>query len=1114
MRFVQRDFSAGELSPQTRGRIDMPYFYRGAQIMENYIPLPTGSVVRRPGTLALFKTKPPGSKGAGVRCYAVEPNSDNSYILLIYKQRLSCYRVDSGDWPYVPMYPDGGTDYLDVTNVPWENLDIDKINITTIGLNVYLTHYSFPPVVVSFVSNNIRYGTIGSFFNEFNPKKTDGYKIGTFVNYQRYMYAATRDITGAVAGADVVTPFGSIEAWEDIGEAFSTLPSSWKSGDRGTVVYKGYYWTYWEDGIVIPAGIVILGILTAGGAVAVYSAQRQHEIRKAQEAELALGSPPHEKLTSRWRRGSRALAANAPEWASGQAYTVGTKVRYGNRMYQARVAHTSSTNQEPDKDVAWKFVAESPLFNEAGRYPHLIFGYEGRLLALGCVDNPSIIWGSQTGGKFNFSGGLNDSDAFIIKIDGEGDNFIEWVTDISGLTIGTSSGEWRVTGAQGGPLTPTSVQALRQSSVGSYGGHVIVNDMLLFLDRSKKNIKRFVFSNDTRSYHVPNIGEVSKHLFENEIRAMAVQNNPYIILWLVMKDGSLVSGTYMGDYISFAKHSSLIKYTDVTVSKGNDTDHVIFTANNAIYMMAPIDQKEHFAYLDNSEFLTIKEKYEWITEPISGDPRTGGILGIAYSQSMIIAITRNAIIQKTANKDEWLVYDFGSDRVRYDSILSKYSAVTYYEDRDAFIVTGNNTGVISLDPTTMNMTILHRESIGSNVMTEFLEVSGYMICYGKGVSSVAVPSRLGNPVVLLNSSRKSMINDALFDDFNIYTVTNERYVAYFRGVAGEPITLSMGSSTSKVTTIFSVSYPGYTESIKYFIDTENINAQKTYNIFRRRVTVGPVITKIPSRILFADYVADHFVFFTASHVYIWQYLDDNDPGKTYIVNCSPANLTKNRVTIDKDNGIIFVAGNKKIYQINVNEYSTSTSDINTQFNLSAIQDSVDINGDLDFVGDSFPDIYKSTYTGKYVSRNVSTISDSAVIDGNLVEDFEGYTTGGYDVPESTQKVYVGNQYSSTLQPQRYTPKDGDFDTDIRVARVGVTVHDTKMIKIGTSEHDLDEIIEPNVPITGGEVPDLYTGTLDATVDHTYNGPWPRIVQKKPFPGEIQGVAYEIQGGRS
>jgi hypothetical protein len=44
------DFSAGEISPLTRGRFDSEFYARGLETGENYMPLPFGGMTRRPGT--------------------------------------------------------------------------------------------------------------------------------------------------------------------------------------------------------------------------------------------------------------------------------------------------------------------------------------------------------------------------------------------------------------------------------------------------------------------------------------------------------------------------------------------------------------------------------------------------------------------------------------------------------------------------------------------------------------------------------------------------------------------------------------------------------------------------------------------------------------------------------------------------------------------------------------------------------------------------------------------------------------------------------------------------------------------------------------------------------
>lgn len=49
-----------------------------------------------------------------------------------------------------------------------------------------------------------------------------------------------------------------------------------------------------------------------------------------------------------------------PEWASGVAYTVGYKVRYGGKLWRVRQAHSSQAGWEPDIVPAlWEQVCES-----------------------------------------------------------------------------------------------------------------------------------------------------------------------------------------------------------------------------------------------------------------------------------------------------------------------------------------------------------------------------------------------------------------------------------------------------------------------------------------------------------------------------------------------------------------------------------------------------------------------------------------------------------------------------------------------------------------------------------------------------------------------------------
>ena len=57
---IQNQFTRGELSPKLRGRIDLEQFYQGVQTMENFLPMPHGGCVNRPGSVYVASVKTAG----------------------------------------------------------------------------------------------------------------------------------------------------------------------------------------------------------------------------------------------------------------------------------------------------------------------------------------------------------------------------------------------------------------------------------------------------------------------------------------------------------------------------------------------------------------------------------------------------------------------------------------------------------------------------------------------------------------------------------------------------------------------------------------------------------------------------------------------------------------------------------------------------------------------------------------------------------------------------------------------------------------------------------------------------------------------------------------------
>ena len=74
---IVTSFNAGEWSPQLYGRVDLQKYASAARIMENFVPLPQGTVTRRPGTRFVAESK---SSGDGI-VIPFEFSTTQAYII-------------------------------------------------------------------------------------------------------------------------------------------------------------------------------------------------------------------------------------------------------------------------------------------------------------------------------------------------------------------------------------------------------------------------------------------------------------------------------------------------------------------------------------------------------------------------------------------------------------------------------------------------------------------------------------------------------------------------------------------------------------------------------------------------------------------------------------------------------------------------------------------------------------------------------------------------------------------------------------------------------------------------------------------------------------------------
>lgn len=284
-------------------------------------------------------------------------------------------------------------------------------------------------------------------------------------------------------------------------------------------------------------------------------------------------------------------AADYNQWTQGVAHTAGQRVQYQGRVYLAANSatagsrppvHTSGTVS--DGAVNWTYEhsgsgwatvtgidtatvafatvnsmlpttsattrwSESAWSAKRG-YPRTVTFYDDRLWFGGTSYRPQTLWASVVGDYENFEYGTRDDDALSYTINTQDLNTITWMSPGKVLAVGTSNGEFTVSGNQiTDPVTPTSVRITPQTPYGCAGDvrPLRIGSSTLFMQRSNRKMREYTYNFDTDSYVAPNLTRLADHITEVGVVAMAYQQDPDQIVWCPDADGNLLGMTYERD---------------------------------------------------------------------------------------------------------------------------------------------------------------------------------------------------------------------------------------------------------------------------------------------------------------------------------------------------------------------------------------------------------------------------------------------------------------------------------------------------------------------------------------------------------------------------------------
>tara|TARA_Y100001936_G_C16085359_1_gene681267 strand:- start:1560 stop:3593 length:2034 start_codon:yes stop_codon:yes gene_type:complete len=242
-------------------------------------------------------------------------------------------------------------------------------------------------------------------------------------------------------------------------------------------------------------------------------------------------SEPAANITPSSIDGTATISASASIFSSGN---VNQYINVKNGFGRARIVDfVSSTSIKVNIEIPffntsaitngdWELEAGyEDVFSSTRGFPKTGVFHEGRLFFGGSKSLPNALFGSKVGSFFDFleAEGLDD-DAIFAVLSNNSVNAITGVRSGRDLQIFSTGSEFFVQQSEGQPITPGNLTIKAATSSGSKPNimPVSVEGGTIFLQRSGKALREFLFSDAELSYQSNNISLLSSHLLKSPVK--------------------------------------------------------------------------------------------------------------------------------------------------------------------------------------------------------------------------------------------------------------------------------------------------------------------------------------------------------------------------------------------------------------------------------------------------------------------------------------------------------------------------------------------------------------------------------------------------------------------
>lgn len=497
-RVLQQSFNGGEVTPEFFGRMDDARRQHGLATMRNFVALPQGPAIKRPGFMFVHEA---GDSAARVRL-----------IPFVYSV-TQAFAIEMGDG-YIRFHANGGT-LLAPAAAAWS----------------IVTPYS----AGDFAAKSGKKFQCLIAHTGWDPEVYDNfwYELPATGEYQ------------------IKSPFAADDVF-DIHYAQSNDVLTLVHPDyapRELRRHGAYDWRLTQISFVpsldAPSSVAATNTVGAGATTYGYKATAVGDNGLDESLASSSATCTNDLLTT----GNY----NTVSWAAVTGARRYNVYKEDNGLY-GYIGQTDGLSFKDDNITA--DISRTPPesynpFSGAGDYPGAVSYFEQRRLFAGTANKPQNVWMTRTGTESNMSYSLptRDDDSINIRIASRENNSIRHIVPLGDIVLLTNSGEWRVTSVNSDAITPTTVSVKPQSYVGANNVQpLLINTNLVYAEGRGGHVRELAYNWQAGGYVTGDLSIRSPHLFDGmTISDAAYARAPFPVCWFVRDDGVLLGLTYVPD---------------------------------------------------------------------------------------------------------------------------------------------------------------------------------------------------------------------------------------------------------------------------------------------------------------------------------------------------------------------------------------------------------------------------------------------------------------------------------------------------------------------------------------------------------------------------------------